>query len=68
MKILSKLIIIIIIALVFVSFWLVRKEAEKQDYYEKCASVCASAIGDDFPKLKLCMGKCKEKFLEEDNS
>lgn len=68
MKILSKLIIIIILILVIASFWLVRQEAERQASYEKCTSVCASVIGDDFVKLKLCMDKCKEKFLEEDNS
>lgn len=68
MKILSKLILIIILILVIASFWLVRQEAERQASYEKCASVCAYVIGDDFAKLKLCMGKCKEKFLGENNS
>jgi len=68
MKILSKLIIAIILFLVIASFWLVRQEAERQASYEKCTSVCASVIGDDFAKLKSCMGECKEKFLREENS
>jgi hypothetical protein len=39
-------------------------EADKQEEYEKCNSVCASVLEEDFVTLKLCNDECKKKFLE----
>jgi len=37
-----------------------------QEEYEKCTSVCASVLEDDFVTMKLCMDECKEKFLDKE--
>ena len=37
---------------------------DNQVEYEKCTSVCASVLEDDFVTMKICMDECKEKFLD----
>lgn len=37
----------------------------KQEDYEKCTSVCASVLGDDFVTMELCRQDCEKRFLEE---
>lgn len=44
----------------------VNENTQKQQEYEKCASVCASVLEDDFVTMKLCMDECQKKFLEEE--
>ena len=39
-------------------------DVDAQNEYEKCTSVCASVLEEDFVTMKLCMDECEEKFLE----
>ncbi|MAH01901.1 hypothetical protein CMO87_01560 [Candidatus Woesearchaeota archaeon] len=40
------------------------EDVDAQKEYEKCTSVCASVLEEDFVTMKLCMDECEEKFLE----
>ena len=64
MKILSKAVFWAVIIAIIFSFYKISQEAEKQENYEKCVSVCSSVVEDDFDSLKVCMSKCGEKFLD----
>ena len=60
---LNKIIIfILLISLIFITNC--SNNIDYQEEYEKCTSVCASVLEDDFVTMKLCMDECKEKFLE----
>ena len=64
MKKLSKIIfLILIVVLVFTTGCEI--ETKQQQEYNKCTSVCASVLGEDFITLQLCMNECKAKFLDE---
>ena len=40
------------------------KEAvEAREAYEKCTSVCASVLSEDYVTLHLCNEECKNEFL-----
>ena len=62
MKKLSKIILIFVIILIFPT-GCIDQDAKNQEEYNKCTSVCASVLEEDFVTLKLCMDECKEKFL-----
>ena len=55
-------------SLLFIILILISSGCESDDVqreYEKCTSVCASVLEDDFITLKLCVDECKEKFLDK---
>tara|TARA_Y100000310_G_scaffold47186_1_gene43771 strand:- start:3281 stop:3478 length:198 start_codon:yes stop_codon:yes gene_type:complete len=41
------------------------EEVDNQVEYNKCVSVCASVLEEDFVIMDLCRQECNEKFLEE---
>ena len=61
----SKLIFLILIFTLILSSGCKNNDVVVQQEYQKCTSVCAAVLGDDFVTLKLCMDECEEKFLEE---
>jgi len=58
-------ILFFIIALLF-TLGCSNNETKPQKEYEKCTSVCASVLEDDFVTMELCRRECKEKFLDEE--
>jgi len=60
----SKIIFVFFVFILIFSTGCVDQDA-KQKEYNKCTTVCASVLDEDFVILKLCMDECKEKFLEE---
>ena len=63
----DKIIFVIFVLILLFSTGCQTKEAEPQEEYHKCTSVCASVLGEDFVIMKLCMDECQEKFLKEDS-
>ena len=61
----NKIIILFFVIILIVTSGCVSEDAKRQEEYEKCTSVCASVLSDDFVTLELCRRECKEKFLEE---
>ena len=64
MKKLINIIFLIFIAVLVFTSGCDKIETKQQQEYNKCTSVCAAVLDDDFVTLKLCMDECKEKFLE----
>ncbi len=62
----NKIIILFALILLILSTSCVNEDVNKQEEYEKCTSVCASVLSDDFVTLELCRRECKEKFLDEE--
>ncbi len=62
---LSKMIFIFFVVILIFSSGCINQDAKKQEEYEKCTSVCASVLEDDFVTMELCRRECKEEFLEE---
>ncbi|MFH0868004.1 MAG: hypothetical protein V1831_01710 [Candidatus Woesearchaeota archaeon] len=62
----SKFILIIVIVILIFTSGCINNSTQKQKEYEKCTSVCASVLEDDFVTMKLCMDECQKKFLEEE--
>jgi len=65
MKKLSKIIFLIFIAVLAFTAGCENIETKQQEEYNKCVSVCASVLSEDFVTLELCRLECKEKFLDE---
>ncbi|MAE42564.1 hypothetical protein CMO93_02230 [Candidatus Woesearchaeota archaeon] len=61
----NKVIFVIFVFMLLFSYGCTDKEAKKQEEYNKCASVCASVLGEDFVTMELCREECQKKFLEE---
>jgi hypothetical protein len=61
----NKIAIIFALILLIISPGCVNEDRQKQEEYEKCTSVCASVLSDDFVTLELCREECREEFLEE---
>ena len=40
------------------------EKTDAQQEYDKCTSVCASVVEDDFVTLEICREECKKQFLE----
>jgi hypothetical protein len=64
----NKIIFLIFVFALLFSFGCASNEENVQKEYEKCTSVCASVLEDDFVTMKLCMDECKEKFLGDKSS
>lgn len=60
----NKIIFIIFVFVLLFSYGCSDKDANQVEY-QKCTSVCAAVLEEDFVTMKLCMDECKEKFLEE---
>ena len=63
---LNKLIFSIIIFILILSAGCNNEAVDSNKEYNKCVSVCASVLSDDFVTLELCRQECKEKFLDEE--
>ena len=61
----NKTIVMFALIILLFSTSCVNEDAQKQEEYEKCNSVCASVLTDDFVTLELCRRECREKFLED---
>jgi len=64
-KLINIIFLIFIVVLVFTA-GCEKIETTQQQEYNKCTSVCASVLGEDFITLQLCMDECKAKFLDEE--
>lgn len=58
-------IIVLLIGIILVTSCIENTDTEKRKEYEKCTSVCASVLEEDFVTLELCRQECKKKFLDE---
>ena len=65
MKKMNKIVFLVFVLVLIFSYGCANADT-KQGEYNKCTSVCASVLEEDFVTLKLCMDECKEKFLEEE--
>ncbi|MFC2016499.1 hypothetical protein ACFLUF_02170 [Chloroflexota bacterium] len=61
----NKVVILSIMIILIFSASCVNENTPKQKEYEKCTSVCASVLSDDFVTLELCRRECKKEFLDE---
>ena len=62
-----RIAVILIIVLLVLLVGCENKEViERQEAYEKCTSICASAVGEDFTVIHICNEDCKKEFLEEE--
>lgn len=66
MKQMNKIIFIIFIIVLLFTIGCSNNEIGLQKEYNKCTSVCASVLEEDFVTMKLCMDNCKEKFPDEE--
>ena len=60
----NKIIILFFVIVLIVSNGCANKDTQQEEY-DKCTSVCASVLDEDFVTMKLCMDECQEEFLEE---
>lgn len=61
----NKIIFVVLAFVLLFSYGCTDNDTQKQEEYNKCTSVCASVLEEDFVTMKLCMDECREKFLEE---
>ena len=62
----NKIAILFILFILVLSTSCVNEEVNKQEEYEKCTSVCASVLEEDFVTMELCRRECEEEFLKEE--
>ena len=62
----NKIAILFIVFILILSTGCVDEDAKKQEEYEKCTSVCASVLEEDFVTMELCRRECEEEFLKEE--
>ena len=65
-NVMNKFIILFLIIILLFSASCINEDKEKIEEYNKCNSVCASVLSDDFVTLELCRRECEEKFLKEE--
>ena len=63
----NKIIFLIAVIILIFSAGCADNDDSKLGEYNKCVSVCASVLSEDFVTLELCRQECKEKFLDENN-
>jgi PBP1b-binding outer membrane lipoprotein LpoB len=59
----NKIFVLFFILLIFVN-GCSNVDVNPQKEYNKCTSVCASVLEEDFVTMELCRQECREKFLE----
>ena len=62
---LKKSVIVFFLLILIISVSGCSSDDKKMEEYNKCASVCASVLEDDFVTQKLCNDECRKKFLDE---
>lgn len=62
----AKIAILFAIILLLFSASCANENSKKQEEYDKCASVCASVLDDDFVAMELCRRECRQEFLGEE--
>jgi len=58
---------IILLLLIILIFSIGCTNRDAQNEYNKCTSVCASVLEEDFVTMKLCVDECKDKFPDKNN-
>ncbi len=60
----NKVIILFFVIILIVSSGCVDRDMQQEEY-NKCTSVCASVLEDDFVTMKLCVDECQKEFPKE---
>ncbi len=66
MEKMNKIILIFFVIVLIFSAGCVSKDAQRQEDYEKCTSVCSAVLTDNFVMMMLCEDECQKEFLEEE--
>ena len=62
----NKIVLLSVMIMLIFSASCVKEQTPKQEEYNKCASVCASVLEDDFVTMELCRRECRNEFLGEE--